>query len=418
MIKRLALLSVILMAFSTLPSQASQVEVLHWWTAGGELDALNELRSSVEQTGNSWLNFPIKGGGGNSALTVLRSRAISGNPPTAALLKGPNIQEWAQLGFLTSLDEIAANQQWDSRLPEFIQAQMKYQGHYVAVPVNIHRMNWLWANAKLFRQANLHIPTTLNGFLAVLPQLQAAGIKPIAHTSEPWADAILFESLSLSILGPQQYRRAFVDLAPDMLASTQMLEVFTKLRVLSHYIDSGARGRSWDQASQMLSEGDAAMQIMGDWVAGYLTKDQQTLSDNIICSAFPGSQNSFIYNVDSFAFFKLKRVSAATKQAQVALASTILQPQLQVAFNRQKGSLPVVNDIDTSQFNRCTQQSALAYQMALKQNTLVPTFAQAMATTSYAQAAITRVVNNFIYDKNMSAQQAVIQLVNAVAAAQ
>jgi glucose/mannose transport system substrate-binding protein len=197
-----------------------------------------------------------------------------------------------------------------------------------------------------------------------------------------------------------------------------MLEVFTKLRVLSHYIDSGARGRSWDQASQMLSEGDAAMQIMGDWVAGYLTKDQQTLSDNIICSAFPGSQNSFIYNVDSFAFFKLKQVSAATKQAQVALASTILQPQLQVAFNRQKGSLPVVNDIDTSQFNRCTQQSALAYQMALKQNTLVPTFAQAMATTSYAQAAITRVVNNFIYDKNMSAQQAVIQLVNAVAAAQ
>ncbi|MFT5880799.1 MAG: glucose/mannose transport system substrate-binding protein [Moritella sp.] len=418
MIKPLIFSLLTIAALNSIATHASQVEVMHWWTSDGELNALNELRNKVEQTNNTWQNFAIKGGGGNTALTVLRSRAVSGNPPTAALIKGHNIQEWAKLGFLTTLDELAQRQQWDTKLPAFIQPVMKYQGHYVAVPINIHRVNWLWINAAAFRHANIGIPTTLEQLISTLPKLKVAGIQPIAHTSEPWADAILFESISLSMLGAEKYKQAFVALNPAVLTSVEMLRVFAALRTISLFIDEDAKGRSWDQASQMLANGNAAMQIMGDWVASELMKTKQQLGTDILCAVFPGSQGSFSYNIDSFAFFKLKGVSTQTQQAQNAFASTILTPELQSAFNAKKGSLPIINNVDMANFNSCSLQAKRDYQEAQSNNALVPTFSQAMATTTYVQSAITRVISNFIYDKKITNEQAVKQLENAIKAAQ
>lgn len=402
----------------TIPVTASQVEVLHWWTSGGELDALGELQDKVEETDNTWLDFAIKGGGGNTALTVLRSRAVSGNPPTAALIKGHNIQEWAKLGFLTSLDDIAKREQWDNKLPEFIKPVMKYQGHYVAVPINIHRINWLWLNQAVFKQAKIAIPTDLKELIAVLPQLEAAGYLPIAHTSEPWADAILFESISLSILGAEQYKQAFVDLNPQVLTSPAMIQAFATLRVMSLFIDDNAKDRTWEQSTKLLIDDQAAIQIMGDWVAGKLLQENQQLNTKIRCIQFPGSEGSFSYNVDSFAFFKLKSVSKKVREAQNTFADIILTPELQRDFNAKKGSLPIINSADERNFNACSQQAYQDYQQATRDNTLVPTFAQAMATTTYVQSAITRVISNFIYDKSISNEAAVVQLSNAIKAAQ
>ncbi|MDX2319462.1 MAG: ABC transporter substrate-binding protein [Moritella sp.] len=416
-IKRKHLLISLYLLF-TMSATASQVEVLHWWTSGGELDALSELQEKVEETGNTWLDVAIAGGGGNSALTVLRSRAVSGNPPTAALIKGPNIQEWAKLGFLTSLDDIAKREKWDEILPEFIKPIMQYQGHYVAVPVNIHRINWLWLNQAIFNQAKITIPTDLNELIAALPQLEAAGYLPIAHTSEPWADAILFESISLSVLGAEQYKQAFVDLNPQVLSSPAMINAFAKLRAMSLYIDKNAKNRTWEQSTKLLINDQAAIQIMGDWVAGKLLQEKQSLNTKIRCIQFPGSEGAFSYNVDSFAFFKLKSVSSEVKQAQKTLASIILTPELQRDFNARKGSLPIINTMDKSDFNACTLQAYADYQQAKLDNTLVPTFAQAMATTTYVQSAITRVISSFIYDKSISNETAVVQLTNAIKAAQ
>ncbi|RAI16177.1 sugar ABC transporter substrate-binding protein, partial [Rhodoblastus acidophilus] len=59
------------------------VEVLHWWTAGGEAAALNVLKKQLEEEGVTWEDMPVAGGSGVQAMTVLRSRVTSGNAPTA-----------------------------------------------------------------------------------------------------------------------------------------------------------------------------------------------------------------------------------------------------------------------------------------------------------------------------------------------
>ena len=63
------------------------VEVLHWWTSGGEAAALDVLKKNLESQGVTWKDMPVAGGGGEAAMTALRARVTAGDPPTAAELR-------------------------------------------------------------------------------------------------------------------------------------------------------------------------------------------------------------------------------------------------------------------------------------------------------------------------------------------
>ena len=180
-----------------------EVEVLHWWTSGGEAASVAELKKMLEAKGDTWKDFAVAGGGGETAMTVLKSRVVSGNPPTAAQVKGPGIQEWAQEGVLANLDTVAQAGDWDNLLPGVVSKVMKYEGHYVAVPVNVHRVNWMWANPAVFEQAGASMPTTWEEFKVAADKIQKAGLIAVAHGGQPWQDSTLFESIALGVGGAQ-----------------------------------------------------------------------------------------------------------------------------------------------------------------------------------------------------------------------
>ena len=122
-------LTTVALSLAAATAHAGEVEVLHWWTSGGEAAAINVLKEEMVDAGHTWKDFAVAGGGGESAMTVLKSRAISGNPPSAAQIKGPTIQEWGDLGFLTNLDDVAKAGEWDVILPQVVSNVMKYDGH-------------------------------------------------------------------------------------------------------------------------------------------------------------------------------------------------------------------------------------------------------------------------------------------------
>ena len=146
-------------AVATSAARAGDLEVLHWWTSGGEAKAAGELRATMQKKGHNWKDFAVAGGGGDSAMTVLKSRVVSGNAPAAAQIKGPSIQEWAREGVLANMDAVAKAEKWDDLLPKVIADGLKYKGNYVAAPVNVHRVNWLWANPEAFKKAGAKLPT-------------------------------------------------------------------------------------------------------------------------------------------------------------------------------------------------------------------------------------------------------------------
>ncbi|MCB1339033.1 MAG: carbohydrate ABC transporter substrate-binding protein, partial [Maritimibacter sp.] len=135
--KKSAALAVALMCSTSL-ARAGDVEVLHWWTSGGEAAALNVLKEDLAGQGIGWVDMPVAGGGGEAAMTTLRARVTAGDPPTAVQMLGFDIQDWAAEGALGNLDEVAAAEGWDAVVPPALQAFSKYDGHWIAAPVNVH----------------------------------------------------------------------------------------------------------------------------------------------------------------------------------------------------------------------------------------------------------------------------------------
>lgn len=396
-------------------ANAGEVEVLHWWTAGGEAKSAAVLKQMLEEQNHTWKDFAVAGGGGESAMTVLKTRAVSGNPPSAAQIKGHDIQEWGSLGFLTSLESTAKQEKWDDLLPSVVTKVMKYKDEYVAVPVNVHRVNWLWANPEVLKKSGVELPTTLDEFFAAADKIKAAGFIPLAHGGQPWQDATVFEAVALDVLGSEDYNKAFVDLDMDLLSGDKMVEVFTKFKKIHDYIDANSPGRDWNVATSMVINGEAAMQIMGDWAKGEFTAAGKVPGKDYICAPAPGTDGQFTFNIDSFAFFELS--NEENKKAQQDLARTILTKEFQEVFNLNKGSIPVRLDMDMAKFDQCALDSMETFKASAQSGDLVPSMAHGLSTTSYAQGAIYDVVTNFFNDDNADPKQAAQKLAKAVKAA-
>ncbi len=395
-------------------AQAAEVEVLHWWTSGGEARAANVLKELMEAEGYGWEDFAVAGGGGETAMTVLKSRAMSGNPPAAAQIKGPDIQEWGELGLLADLNGVAAEQNWDGLLPPQVVEVMKYQGDYVAVPVNVHRVNWLWANPEVLEAAGVEMPTTLDELFAAGEAIREAGYIPLAHGGQAWQDATVFESVLLATGGTEFYQQSLVELDEEALGSEQMVEALETFKRLRELMDDDMSGRDWNIATSMVIEGDAGMQLMGDWAKGEFTAAGLTAGEDYLCAAAPGTQDAFTFNIDSLAMF---RVEGEEREAQHALARLVLEPTFQEAFNLAKGSIPARPDLDMSEFDQCAQQSLADFQRTAEEGGLVPSMAHGMAVRADVQGAIFDVVTNYFNSDDMAAEEAARRMVNAAQAA-
>ena len=396
----------------SLPVAASQVEVLHWWTSGGEAKAVEVLKSEWAEQGNQWNDFAVQGGGGKSAMTVLKSRALAANPPGAAHLKGYELHEWASLGFLRDLSPMAEHLGWYPQLSPMVRDTLSQNGALMAVPTGIHRVNWLWLNRKLFERLGLTPPTDWEHFMTVAEQLKAQGVTPLAIGNEPWQLAVLFETVALGEGGKAFYRKAFLEQDSATLTGPDMVRVLTRFQQLRAYVPEKYAGLKWHQATNLLESGGAAMQIMGDWVKGELSAGNYRPGEDIDCLPSPGSQGLFSYNLDSIAMFKQR--DPAQLQAQGELARLLMTPRFQEEFNRVKGSIPALTQPDMSKFDRCAIRSYHDFQLAERDGNLLPSMAEGMAVPTNMRQGIMDVLSSFFNDPKANPEQTAQQLERAM----
>ena len=392
-------------------AHAADVEVLHYWTSGGEAKAAGELKKMLEAKGDHWKDFAVAGGAGENAMTALKTRVVSGNPPAAAQLKGPAIQEWGDQGVLVSIDDVAKKDNWDKVLPPVVANVMKYKGQYVAAPVNVHRVNWLWINAEALKKVNAKAPTTWDEFFRTADAMQKAGIVPVALGGQSWQEAELLETVALGVGGADFYKKAFVQLDQRSLKSPTMLKVLDTYRKIKSYTDKASAGRDWNLATAMVINGKAGMQFMGDWAKGEFSVAGKRAGTDYLCVAAPGSAGSYTFNVDSFAFFKLKDAAAA--QGQRDLAGLLMSPEFQETFNLYKGSIPARQGMDLTKFDECGKKSAEDFKAAAAKGTLVPSWAHDMAISPAVEGAIYDIAGQFWNDDSMTAQTAADKIAEA-----
>ncbi|MDB0071632.1 ABC transporter substrate-binding protein, partial [Planktomarina temperata] len=331
----------------------SGVEVLHWWTSGGEAAALNVLKEDLSGQGVGWTDMPVAGGGGSDAMTVLRARVTAGDPPTAVQMLGFAIQDWAGEGALADLNDLAAEQNWDEVVPAALQGFSKYEGNWVAAPVNVHSTNWVWANSAIMAELGLEQPADWDGFVAAMQAAQDAGYVGLAHGGQAWQDATVFDSMVMGVGGPEFYQAAFIDLDPEALGGAQMVEAFQRMETLRGFVDDNFSGRDWNLASAMVANEEALFQIMGDWAKGEFINAGQTAGEEFQCFRVPGTEGTVTFNSDQFAMFNVTDETAMG--AQMTMASSVMSPEFQVAFNTVKGSVPARTDISDAEFDACGQ---------------------------------------------------------------
>lgn len=391
-----------------------EVEVLHFWTSGGEAAALATLKATLRGEGHTWKDFTIAGGGGGLAMVMLNARVMSGNPPTAAQIKGASIQEWAHTGRLSSIAAVAGADHWNTLLPRVVSDAMKYNGRYVAAPLNVHRVNWLWIDPAALRKVNARPPASWDEFFAVAEAMKRAGIIPVAYSGQSWLDMGTFESVAIGVGGVDFYKRAFLQLDPAAIASAQMEKTLTTYRRIKHYTQGSAAGHDWVASTAMLIRGQAGMLLMGDWAKAEMQAAGKRPGIDMLCVAMPGTADAFTFDIDALAMFQ---VNDSNKPAQQDLARAAMSKEFQQEFNLAKGSIPVRLDVGMERFDDCARRSSADFKSSAKRGTLLPSLAHGMAQPSHTVALMWDVISQFWAQDRMTPQEAMARLGAAVQAA-
>jgi len=390
-------------------ASATELEVMHWWTSGGEAAAVGELAKAFDATGNTWVDAAIAGG--DTARPVMISRLTGGDPMGAFQFNhGRQAEELIEAGLLRDITDIAEAEGWkDIVNPTSLLDSCTVDGRIYCAPVNIHSWQWLWLSHKAYKDAGVDVPTNWDEFVAAAPKLEAAGILPMAAGQEGWQQGGLFNVLMASLVPNEIFMSVYGDKDADVAAGPEIARVF-KAAADARSMSSNSTVQAWNDATNLVITGKAGGQIMGDWAQGEFAIAEQVAGEDYSCLPGLGVTELLSTGGDAFYFPVLK--DDAQIAAQSELAALMLKPATQVAFNLKKGSLPVRGDIDLSTANDCMQKGLAL----LAKGALLPDFNQLVTPDTKDQ--VDTLFVEFFADTSMSVENGQAEFVKIISAAE
>ena len=354
---KIRMMAAVLAASVAIPfgaANATDLEVTHWWTSGGEAAAVAELAKAFDATGNHWVDGAIAGSG-STARPIMISRITGGDPMGATQFNhGRQAEELVQAGLMKDLTDVATAGKWKEIIrPSTLLDSCTIDGKIYCAPVNIHSWQWLWLSNAAFAKAGIAVPKNWDEFVAAAPALEKAGIVPLAVGGQGWQASGAFNVLMIAIGGKDNYLKVFKDKDAKVAAGPEIAKVF-KAADDARRMSKGSNVQDWNQATNLVITGKAGGQIMGDWAQGEFQVAKQVAGKDYTC--LPGLGVNEIISTSGDAFYFPLQKDAEKAKAQDVLAATLLDPKTQVAFNLKKGSLPVRGDVDISAANDCMKK--------------------------------------------------------------
>ncbi|KAF1046031.1 MAG: putative sugar-binding periplasmic protein [Herbaspirillum frisingense] len=382
------------------PSGApGSLQVLHWWTSDSERQAINVVVNQLARQDIQWRDISIPGGAGMGAGKVLKSMVLAGRAPEVTQLNGVIFGEWADLGLLLELDNVAVQGNWEKQMFPAVWSLLNNRGHVVAAPLGIHRVNTLFYNVAIFKRYGLTPPRTWEEFDKIVQLLRGTGIVPLAQSAEAWQIATLFENLALAESGPAYYRRLFVDMSPSAYLDARMLHILKRLRSLAGAMAQPVRERPWTEVARSMVNGEAAMFIMGDWAKGEFNAWGLTVDQQFGCAPVPGTGDYHLYSTDTLAMFA---DNYSHQAMQETLAQITMSAAVQSDYNKIKGSIPVLRAQDPH-MDRCARDSWRAFSKGASYQ--APSLVHRMATDETTKDAIVAEVQRFFIDRQITEEQ-------------
>ncbi len=328
------------------PAGEARVEVFSWWTGGGEAAGLEAMILVFQEKypDIEFINAAVAGGAGTNARAVLSTRLQANDPPDS--WQGHAGQEL--IGTYVAADQLEPvnflfeENGWLEVMPDTLIPLISQDGNIYSVPVNIHRANMMWYNPAVLEENGLDVPASLDEWFVAMDALQAAGMDAPLALGEQWTNLHLFETVLLASLGPDDYEALWTgNLAWGDAKVLTAIEDYQKVLA---YTNSDASALSWQDAAQLVIDGDAAFNIMGDWAEGFFRELGKEPNVDYGWAPTPGTAGNFQFLSDSFVLPK----NAPNRDASIAWLTVAGSIEGQDAFNPVKGSIPARSDADRS----------------------------------------------------------------------
>ena len=388
-------------------AETGEVEVFSWWTGGGEaagLEAMIELFAE-EYPDITFNNAAVAGGAGTNARAVLATRLQAGDPPDS--WQGHAGQEligtYVAANQIQPLNDMYEANGWMEVMPETLIPLISQDGNIYSVPVNIHRANVMWTNPTLLAEANVDVPTSWDEFFTACEAIEAMD-KVCLAMGEQWTAMHLLETVLLGSLGVERYNGLWTGETDWASAEvTTALESFAQ--VLDH-VNSDASALSWQDAAQLVVNGDAAFNIMGDWVNGYFASSPDsgglglTPNDAYGWAASPGTAGTFQFLSDSFVL----PVDAPHPDGATAWLNVAGSKAGQEAFNPVKGSICARTDCDAALFDAYLQSAMDDW----SSNEVVGSLTHGVVANDSWKSEIDTALGLFLTDRNVESFQSAL----------
>ncbi|CUH44925.1 ABC transporter substrate-binding protein [Ruegeria atlantica] len=390
-------------------ASATELEVMHWWTSGGEAEAVKEIANAFNATGNTWVDAAIAGG--DNARPVMISRIVGGDPMGAFQFNhGRQAEELIEAGLLRDITDIAEAEGWTDLVnPPSLLASCTVDGRIYCAPVNIHSWQWLWVSHKAYEDAGVPIPTNWTEFVGSASALEAAGKIPMAMGQQGWQQAGAFSVLIASLLPSEVYNSVYGDKNTDVAGGAEVASVF-KAAADARSMAANSTVQNWNDATALVIKGEAGGQIMGDWAQGEMAVANVTAGEDYSCLPGLGMNPRLSTGGDAFYFPVLS--DEAQIAAQTELAKLMLDPETQVAFNLKKGSLPVRGDVNLDAANDCMAKGL----DLLKAGALLPDVNQLITPDTNDQ--LKTLFTEFFADASMTPEDAQKEFVKIIGRAE
>ena len=363
------------------------IEVVHWWTSGGESAAIRTIRAALEAEGWAWVDTPVQGP--DVAKTAALTRVLGGQAPTVMLwFVGPDLSDLYRDGLIRDVQSVAGPEDWDAVLPAEISDRLKVDGKYVAVPADLHCGNWTFANSKLLRDADLALPQSWAEVIAACPKLRQTGVIPVAFGGQAWQEASVFVLMLIGVGGASLLKRFVVEHDLSAAEGPEMVETFATFAQLKPFVDKASPNRSWSDTANLISTNKAALYFSGDWARGDLNRAGMRAEIDYTCGPAPGNAGIFLAVVDAFCM--PSSTDPATLAGQDAFARATMSAQVQHDFNLAKGSIPPRTDVPLTGYDVCAQ---IAAKLARGGGQMLP--AASMGMTTAMRQAMYDVVHRF-----------------------
>ena len=383
---------------AAMPAEKTQVEVFSWWTGGGEAAGLEAMIKvfNAEYPNVEFINAAVAGGAGTNARAVLATRLQSGDPPDS--WQGHAGQEligtYVAGSQIEPLNDLYEAEGWLAVMPETLIPLISDSGNIYSVPVNIHRANVLWYNPSILEANNVAVPTTIDEWFAAMDTLKAAGVTPLA-LGEQWTQMHLMETVLLGTLGADAYNGLW-DGTTDW-SSAEVTAALDNFKKALTYTNTDAASLSWQDAAQLVVNGDAAFNVMGDWAEGYFRELGKTPMTDYGWAPVPGSVGVFQFLSDSFTL----AVGAPHPDGATAWLKIAGSKAGQEAFNPVKGSICARTDCDKTLFGEYLQSAMDDW----ASNTVVGSLTHGVVANDSWKSEIDTALGLFVADQNVETFQ-------------